>query len=76
MALIVENSKQEKDKEEIKHDFYRAAAEENLHSVNDSDTSEEIIDDEIYLKRHYNLELEEIQRYNIGIMDKKSVLPV
>jgi hypothetical protein len=32
-----------------------------------SSSSDEFIDDEIYLQRHLNLEIEEIRRYNIGI---------
>lgn len=32
-----------------------------------SSSSDEFIDDDIYLQRHLNLEIEEIRRYNIGI---------
>ncbi len=34
----------------------------------DSSDSEELIDDEIYLKRHLQLEIDEIRRYNIGVL--------
>ncbi len=32
-----------------------------------SSSSDEFIDDDFYLQRHLNLEIEEIRRYNIGI---------
>ena len=32
-----------------------------------SSSSDEFIDDDFYIQRHLNLEIEEIRRYNIGI---------
>lgn len=36
--------------------------------LSDFSDSEELIDDEIYLKRHLQLEIDEIRRYNIGVL--------
>ena len=40
--------------------------------LSDDSSDEELIDDEVFLARHLPLEIDEVERYNIGIKNKKN----
>jgi hypothetical protein len=58
----------ELEKPKISRSFSRD--EDNLHMETSED--EELTDDETFLRRHWFYEQDEIKRYNIGIVNKRS----